>query len=93
MPPETLGALRCPVCGNDVSEGGMIQYVETIENHRRVLRVENGALFVAGAYDTGEGYDDGVNPQFECHGRTSRGEWCGHRWPVQDWIARLIDWV
>jgi hypothetical protein len=92
MPPEHLGALRCPKCGNDVSTGGEIRYVETIENHRRVRAVEGGQLLIDGCYETGEGYDDGEDPHFECHGHNA-GHWCGHRWPVPDWVRPLIDWV
>jgi hypothetical protein len=92
MPPEKLGALRCPKCGNDVSQGGEIRYVETIANYRHVKGVEGGQLRIDSFYETGEGYDDGTNPRFECHGYDN-GRWCGHEWPVPDWLLPLIDWV
>jgi hypothetical protein len=93
MPPEKLGALRCPKCGNDVSEGGDIRYIETIENYRRVRSVENGQLRVDSFYETGDGYDEGKNPEFECQWYDAQGHTCGHRWSVPDWIQCLIDWV
>lgn len=92
MPPEKLGGLRCPKCGNDLSEGGKIRYVETIDCYRTILRVERGQLVIEGLYETGEGYDDGTDPRFQCHGHVD-GRWCGHEWSVPDWIGPLIDWV
>jgi hypothetical protein len=92
MPPEQLGALRCPKCGNDLATGGEIRYVETIEAARSIRRVQEGRLVVNSWYET-DGYDDGKNPEFECQSHDARGHTCGHRWPVPDWILPLIDWV
>jgi len=92
VPPERLDALRCPKCGNDVSKGGRIRYVETIQAARSIRRVEDGHLVINSWYET-EGYDEGTNPRFECHGTAADGRWCGHLWPVPDWVKPLLDWV
>lgn len=75
--------LVCPDCGND--DPDTIRYVETIENHRQIVGFGGaGVLHVAAAYETGEGYDEGRDPHFECD--------CTHRWPVPDAIATNIEW-
>jgi hypothetical protein len=92
MPHEKLGALRCPKCGNDLAKGGRFRYVETVESSLPILAVKDGALEVEVEPLTADKYDGGAKPHFECQGPV-RGPWCGHRWPVLDWIQALIDWV
>jgi hypothetical protein len=82
----------CPECGNDGTHGD-IRYVESIECYRKVLGVKGGLVQVESRYRSGEGYDDGQDPYFECHGSEVAGGWCGHRWPVPQTVAETIDWV
>lgn len=83
---ERLGRICCPSCGND--DPMKIRYVEKIECYRQVLGVKDGQLQVNGLYQSGEGYDDGENPRFECH-----ADDCLYQWPVPDWVQKVIDWV
>ena len=88
MPPEAIGTLRCPKCGNDVVAGGDIRYVETTENSHRIHGVDERRLTIDGSWEIG----DSKAQWFECHGQDA-GSTCGHRWPVPDWIKPLIEWV
>jgi hypothetical protein len=51
-----------------------------------------GHVQIDGAYESGEGYDDGRDPRFECQAVSAEGNWCGHRWPVPEWMRARIDW-
>ncbi len=82
----------CPECGNDGTHGD-IRYVESIECFRRVLGVNGGVVQVESRYQSGEGYDDGHDPYFECHGSEVAGGWCGRRWPVPQAVEDTIEWV
>lgn len=78
--PPYVRALRCPKCGNDGSRG-VIRFVEQIWIYRDVVGIVDGKIRVENPfpYNTGEGYDDGENGQFECHGALA-GDECLHRW-------------
>jgi hypothetical protein len=88
---ERVGRLTCPKCGSDAN-AGHLRYVETIQCWRRVIGAGNGAVGIEGEYETGEGYDDGEDAHFECHSPDAPGGWCGHRWPVPEWVYKQIEW-
>jgi len=65
--------LVCPNCGNKNPEA--FRYCEHIENWRRVCSIdENGGVTINGHYSTGEGYDDGNDPYFECHAEVTNDQ-------------------
>ena len=88
---EHVGRLRCPKCGANANTG-CIRYVESIECWRAVRGVAGGVVTIEGLYETGEGYDTGREPQFECHSHAG-GKWCGHRWRAPAWLLDRVDWV
>ena len=86
--------LKCPKCGNtDLSD---IRYVEDIQCWRKLVKLENGVLYIDGLYTSDEGYDDGENPRFECqHTPDSSRPWdaCGHRWKAVLERFDKVEWV
>ena len=72
--------VRCPKCGTTPATG-RIRYVEAIESWRAVVACDGTTARIESDYQTGEGYDDGANPRFECHGPHG-GPWCGHQWAL-----------
>lgn len=58
------GRLACPECGRTE----WLRYIEDIQNCRQVDGVEEGELRIFGAYETGEGFDDGQNGRLLCDG-------------------------
>lgn len=90
---EKVGRICCPSCGND--DPLKIRYIEKIECYRQVLGVSSeGELRINGLYMSGEGYDDGEDPRFECHADIeTRGNHCLYQWPVPEWVRKKIDWV
>lgn len=84
MSAEKPEPLICSECGNTDLE--CFRYTEKIENHRAIVKVEDGVFHVTSAYETGEGYDDGEDPHFECTE-------CFHRWPVPEEVAKNIEWA
>lgn len=71
--------LTCPACGAGPLEW---RYLEDIQNHRRVVKVnDDGSLVIEGAYEHGDGYDDGEKRYFECHADAGKGE-CLATWPI-----------
>lgn len=86
---EHIREMKCPKCGNtDVT---LMRYVESIECFRNCLGILEGHLVVHQLYTSGEGYDDGHDSHFECHAQPD-DKWCGHRWPVPDWLYPHIYW-
>lgn len=94
MSEQHISKLTCPHCGNSTDMEEVLddpwsyegfRYIEDIVCYRPVKGIEDGRLIVEGLYESGEGYDDGTNPRFEC--RRCLGEF-----PVPEWVLHLIDW-
>jgi hypothetical protein len=83
----------CPACGYDgnAAEGDGIRFLEDITVFRSVLGIRDGLIKIQGAYASGEGYDDGSNWRLECRRRVPH--FCGHEWPVPEWLMPFLDWV
>ena len=91
--PKVTKVPTCPDCGN--TDPDTIRYVEHIESWRRCLKfTRSGILQVDGYYETGDGYDDGHDPYWECHvWEYKRGNECLKTWPVTDEEYKRIDWI
>lgn len=91
---ERLRRIRCPKCGNVAGserEEDRIEYVETVDVYRVVTHDPDGNLEVTRVNALVEGSDgDGRNPRFRCQKRSADGKWCGHTWPVPEWVERAI---
>lgn len=90
---EHVSRIKCEKCGNeDVS---VFRYVEAIECHRSVVGISAGSVQVESRYETGEGYDHGLegSAYFECHGPDGHGSPCLHRMPIPEFVQKKIDWV
>lgn len=81
-----------PLPAEAYADEGHIRYVETIECWRRVWGTTGGSVQIAGESHTGEGYDEGTDPRFECTAPDANGNGCGHRWHVPEWMHQRIDW-
>lgn len=86
---EHISKLTCTKCGNTDPE--LFRYVESIEVYNSVVAVTNDVILIESHYESGEGYDEGKNPYFECHAMTPNE--CLHRTPIPDWVLKKIDWV
>lgn len=86
---ENVRKITCPHCGSTYSEGDNVEekfrYLEDIVCYRRVQGLSEGKIVVDGMYESGEGYDDGTNPRFEC--RKCLGEF-----EVPEWVLDNIEW-
>jgi len=84
--------LKCPRCGNtDLSD---IRFIEDIQCWREIDRFENGVLYINGLYKSGEGYDEGANPRFECqHTSEDTKQWCGYRWKAVLKDLLMVEWI
>jgi hypothetical protein len=85
--------LVCPKCGyaGAPEEGDGFRCLEDIVCFRPVVGARDGLLKIVGLYVSGEGYDDGTNLRLEC--RRFKPEFCGHEWPIPDWLMPYLDWV
>lgn len=96
---ENVRKITCPHCGATFVEGeeandiepthggpGMFRYLEDIVVYRNIERLKNGKVEIDGFYQSGEGYDDGTNPRFECRS-------CLHEFAVPEWVLESIEWV
>lgn len=80
--------LICPKCGSL----GPFRYLEEITVWRKVRGFNAGVLEIVSFAQSGEGYDDGENPRFECR-YDSEGtlDYCMHEFPVPDGVE--LDWI
>ena len=90
---KILEFMRCPKCGYTglAAQGDGIRLLEDITCFRPVIGARDGLLKIQGIYVSGEGYDSGTNLRLEC--RRFKPEFCGHEWPVPEWLLPYLDWV
>jgi|SRR5271166_1614916 len=91
---ERLARICCPKCGNVAGsevEESRIEYIETFDMYRVVSVNPDGQLEVTRTSSFVEGSDgDGKNPRFRCQKRDADGKWCGHTWPVPEWVEKAL---
>ena len=86
--------IKCPRCGNEDLEN--IRYLEQIVCYREIDRIEDGVIYIHALYETGEGYDEGENPMFECMASPDPDKpWktCGCEWAADLGNFEEVEWI